>query len=199
MSRQIHLNFNLSCCQITLGIKGKITLHCIFLLVCQTLDENICLPWLKFYLSRASGQVIFYPWMPIYRYWFINLMLLRKGLWKWLNLVVFYRQTWDQQTLNKNHMCWWYMCVITLTEPVALTLHIYGLWCINIGHYFFSSQMYYPCVGLVVSVPASHAVHSGLAPQPGHTKDHHNKSCPARQQSSPVCVCVSLCVHVYIS
>ena len=31
-------------------------------------------------------------------------------------------------------------------------------------------------VGLVVSVSASHAVGRGFAPQPGHIKDHRNKS-----------------------
>ena len=40
---QVHLNLYSSCCQIMLGIQGNISLHCIFLLVRQTLDENICL------------------------------------------------------------------------------------------------------------------------------------------------------------
>ena len=47
----------------------------------------------------------------------------------------------------------------------------------------------------VFSVSVSHAVGHWFAPQPGHTKDHNNKSCPARQQSSLVLVCV--CVYIY--
>ena len=49
------------CCQISIGNQGNIPLHCIFLLGRRTLDENICLSWLKFNLSRAPGQVIFLP------------------------------------------------------------------------------------------------------------------------------------------
>ena len=48
-------------------------------------------------------------------------------------------------------------------------------------------------VGLMVSVSASHVVGHGFAPLLGNTKDHNNKSFPARQQSSPV----SLCVYIY--
>ena len=46
--------------------KYNLALH--FLLVRRTLDENICLSWLKFYLSRAPGQVTFLPlhWMKKY-------------------------------------------------------------------------------------------------------------------------------------
>ena len=49
----VHLNLYLPCCQITLGIQGNIALHYIFLLVRQTMDENICLYWLKIYFSVA--------------------------------------------------------------------------------------------------------------------------------------------------
>ena len=42
-SGQVQLNFYLSYCQITLGIQGNVTLHCVILLARQTLEENILL------------------------------------------------------------------------------------------------------------------------------------------------------------
>ena len=42
-SRQVHIKFYLSCCQITLGIQGNITLYCIFFFACPSDIGNICL------------------------------------------------------------------------------------------------------------------------------------------------------------
>ena len=46
---------------INAGHSRKYHLALYFLIALQTLDENICLFWLKFYLSRAPGLVIFLP------------------------------------------------------------------------------------------------------------------------------------------
>ena len=59
---QVLLSFYLPSCQITLGIQlqGNIALHCIFLLVRPTLDENICLSWLKFLIVSGSRTSDFF-------------------------------------------------------------------------------------------------------------------------------------------
>ena len=61
-------NFYLSCSQLTCPkyIVNKLALN--FLLVRRTLGENICLSCLKLNLSRAPGQVIFYPWTGLTKY-----------------------------------------------------------------------------------------------------------------------------------
>ena len=67
---QVHENFYLSCYQITCPCQGKDKQALNFLLVRRTLGENICLSCLKFNLSRAPGQVIFYPCFNIIKRWY---------------------------------------------------------------------------------------------------------------------------------
>ena len=55
-----------------------------FLLVPRTLGENLCLPCLKFYLSRAPGQVIFLPLV-----WICMHCILKYDLLAWhMNLLI---------------------------------------------------------------------------------------------------------------
>ena len=69
-SGQAHLNINLSCCQITLGIQGNITLHCIFfnlsvghlMKIYACPDWNFTCPGLqdKWFFTRANDEDHYY-------------------------------------------------------------------------------------------------------------------------------------------
>ena len=113
---QVHQNFYLSCYQITCPCQEKDKQALDFLLVRRTLGENICLSCLKFNLSWAPGQVIFYPW--IYK-----LFQIKVGNFTWTENMQISRIHSDEITANFS-----YKCTLTdLSDASCMSLAVYGV------------------------------------------------------------------------
>ena len=70
-SGQVHLNFYLSCCHITLGIQGKMSLHCIFFTCPSYTGWKYMLVLIEILLVLGSrtSDFFFYSWSEYSTQW----------------------------------------------------------------------------------------------------------------------------------